>query len=160
MSIKPITRPRVLLGQLLRLGPLETLCRHNPDRWYPIRDFLIYKRIQSAAINSIKYPYKDISAALGRALAYSYGAGVKGDVAEFGLQTGRSSVALVSGVSFLNREYSGGKHPHGTKHLHFFDSFQGLPVASTAADIDAPHVKSGVWAGGGFSAIARPVSIS
>ena len=36
-----------------------------------------------------------------------------------------------------------------TRKLHLFDSFEGFPEPSAAEDLDAPHVQSGVWCGGG-----------
>jgi hypothetical protein len=31
------------------------------------------------------------------------------------------------------------------KCIHFFDSFAGLPLSSSDADNESPHVKSGIW---------------
>lgn len=147
-------RFRSFARDVVGLGAVEALARRDPDRWYPIRDVFLTREIRRQTRSSIRKPMLDVASAIGSGLAYCYGAGVVGDVAEFGLQTGRSSVSLIAGVSTLNREYRN-SHPHGTKRMHFFDSFGGLPAPTSGVDLDSPHVVAGIWSEGGLRGLSQ-----
>lgn len=80
----------------------------------------------------------EIRKSLTLSVTYIHGAGVDGDVAEFGTMTGRTATALARALN----QYD------GSKRLLLFDSFEGLPAAESVVDRVSPHVRSGVWSGG------------
>ena len=87
--------------------------------------------------------------ALVDAVFYIDGAGVPGDMVEFGTATGRTSfaIACAASASGLGRR------------LHLFDSFEGLPEIAAGADVESPHAKSGIWTKGGCFALNRPALV-
>jgi len=73
---------------------------------------------------------------------YLYCSGVEGEIAEFGTMTGATSKTILralGNMTYLN--------PTPIR-LHLFDSFQGLPAATSSVDKESPHVISGVWGKG------------
>ena len=76
---------------------------------------------------------------------YVCNADVKGDIAEFGTMSGRTASIIARAMSKFDRYQD-----HDPKKLHLFDSFKGLPKAESDVDKESPHVKSGVWGGGGL----------
>jgi hypothetical protein len=67
---------------------------------------------------------------------------VDGDIAEFGVGSGRTAIVIASALKLFdtrNKE---------KKRLYLFDSFEGLPEADTRADSESPHVKKGIWGKG------------
>ena len=138
--LKKLTRKNPKFWMLIRRIPLiskngifHVLGTSYPDTFYPLRDKKIFKDISHLTIESIGSPYKDLSRTIGKALGYVYGAGVIGDIVEFGTQTGKSAIAITAGASYLNRIFSEGD-PRGVKDLFFFDSFVGLPKFSSQVD--------------------------
>ena len=79
-------------------------------------------------------------------VAYSYGMDVEGDIAEFGTMTGRTAVGLAVAQKFMTQKYK--NIVRKNKKVWFFDSFEGLPEASSKIDLDSPHVKKGDWGPG------------
>lgn len=84
--------------------------------------------------------YLDIGATLQRSVQYVLGAAVEGDFVEFGTGSGFSSSIIARTISELDRAKE--------RKLWLFDSFTGLPPSTTAADLESPHVQSGVWGEG------------
>lgn len=84
--------------------------------------------------------YQDIGATLQRSVQYVFGAAVEGDFIEFGTGSGFSSSILARTISELD--------PQHQRKLWLFDSFEGLPASTVAADTESPHVQSGVWGAG------------
>ena len=145
------TNLKTIVGMIFRLGLVETIARLRPDIGYPIRDFFVYRRIRIETIRRAKLAHIDVARAIGDALSYVFGAGTTGDIAEFGTQTARSSVALASGASFFNSRHASGRHPHPPKKIDFFDSFEGLPSIENPVDQTSPQVVSGIWGQGGLA---------
>lgn len=69
---------------------------------------------------------------------YVAGASVQGDIAEFGCMTGRTANVLAAAMASF----------HCKQKLHLFDSFEGLPKATSEVDSKSHHVKDGVWGPG------------
>jgi hypothetical protein len=85
-----------------------------------------------------------IADALLFALEYVAGASVEGDVVEFGTMTGRTATVLAAAMASF-------RHPGN---LHLFDSFSGLPEATSQFDRSSFHVKDGVWSEGTLQGIS------
>jgi hypothetical protein len=84
---------------------------------------------------------------LSLAVSATYGTDVAGDIAEFGTMTGETACGLARGIAAADRYLGYAPDAAGLprKRLLLFDSFQGLPQAEHAADVDSPHVRTGVW---------------
>jgi O-methyltransferase len=87
--------------------------------------------------------YRVIAEHLVFAVQYTVHSSVEGDIAEFGVQTGRTSNAIAAAMKLMRAD----------KTLHLFDSFEGLPEATSEVDKENEHVKSGVWGAGQLKAI-------
>ena len=155
--IKKLTRKNPKFWMLIRSIPLiskrgifHVLGTSYPDTFYPFRDIRTFKEISHLTIESIGSPYQDLSRTIGKALGYVYGAGVVGDIVEFGTQTGKSAIAITAGASYLNKIFREGD-PRGVKNLFFFDSFVGLPQISSKVDKKSPHYIQRTWDEGGCS---------
>ena len=85
------------------------------------------------------YSEKDIRARLSMGIEYIRWAEVTGDVAEFGTMSGRTASIMSMALSKFDTE------ARKSRKIHLFDSFEGLPQAQSAVDMDSPYVKSGVW---------------
>jgi len=72
---------------------------------------------------------------------YAYLAGVKGDIVEFGTQTGRTAKILSFAIN-MNRKLEKCIFP---KNLLLFDSFEGLPEIKSDIDKSHPFVKPNGW---------------
>jgi hypothetical protein len=85
--------------------------------------------------------------ALADGIGYTHASAVRGDVAEFGSFWGRSAEVLAAAVARHGRQFSATDSAHGIaqRELWLFDSFQGLPTSTHAADLTSPHVETGVW---------------
>ena len=77
---------------------------------------------------------------------------VVGDVAEFGIFAGRTLEVLANAVATANKAYQ-----DQPRHLHGFDSFEGLPPVTASADADSPMVKAGIWREGAMK-ISSPAA--
>ena len=84
---------------------------------------------------------------LSLAVAATYGTDVAGDIAEFGTMTGETACGLARGIAASDRYLGYAPDAAGLsrKRLLLFDSFEGLPQAEHAADVESPHVRTGVW---------------
>lgn len=71
---------------------------------------------------------------------YVCSANIEGDIAEFGTNSGRSSVVLATALNSFST----------TKRLYCFDSFMGLPKIDSSIDLNHADVKSGIWQEGSF----------
>lgn len=93
---------------------------------------------------------EDVFRTLYGAIEYAIGAGVAGDVAEFGTMTGDSAEVLAKGLADFGERLAYADAAHGLppRHLWLFDSFEGLPDTAGTPDADSPHVRAGVWAPG------------
>ncbi|MBI2480931.1 MAG: class I SAM-dependent methyltransferase [Planctomycetia bacterium] len=122
--------------------PGERISKLPKLLWWPA---LIWRNIYFLPHN-VKHHIKqreslaaaEIRKSLALSVTYIHGAGVLGEVAEFGTMTGRTATALAQAVA----EYD------GAKRLLLFDSFEGLPATQSVIDASSPHVRSGVWSCG------------
>lgn len=80
------------------------------------------------------------------AVQYACGAGVAGDVIEYGCHTGRTTAVLAAAVAYF-----------GNKRLHVVDSFEGLPAANAVTDKLNTHVQDRTWSEGQFVASERHI---
>ena len=89
----------------------------------------------------------EINRALVNAIAYIFGAGVAGDVAEFGTMTGRTAGVLAQFLAEIETYWGGSDQQHGIpmRSMHLFDSFEGLPLPSHVIDANSLHVRSQIW---------------
>jgi len=106
----------------------------------------IFKTISESVKEEIYNDHIEISKILAKSVAYVQGQGVKGDIAEFGTMTGQTAVALATATNLYNIIYR--KDFRGTKKLHFFDSFEGLPESRFNIDQKSLFVSNGVWTKG------------
>jgi hypothetical protein len=88
--------------------------------------------------------HQAIADALLFAMEYVWGAAVEGHVVEFGTMTGRTANVLAAAMASFR--FKG--------ELHLFDSFEGLPEATSQRDKDSFHVKDGVWSAGTLQGIS------
>ena len=100
---------------------------------------------------------EETCAALMKGVVKNYMRGVDGDVAEFGTFTGRTAIALSAGIANAEAIYGNkltrlGLSGDGTKSIHLFDSFEGLPEISDENDKACPLYSSGLWVKGSFNA--------
>lgn len=81
---------------------------------------------------------KEVLRSLALSVEYVFGAGVDGDIAEFGTMSGRTARCLAEAIA----KYE------GAKRLLLFDSFEGLPEATSVIDKRSLHVRTGIWSVG------------
>lgn len=82
----------------------------------------------------------DIGLFLQRAVQYVLHGAVEGDFIEFGTATGFTASVIATAIAETRRG--------ADRNLWLFDSFEGLPASTAAADAQSPHVLSGVWGEG------------
>jgi O-methyltransferase len=91
----------------------------------------------------------DISSSLQRAIQYAMGSRVDGDIVEFGTASGFTASVIARTMVEIKRK------PRRT--LWLFDSFEGLPEATSDTDLSNPHVKTGLWGKGMLTGISPEV---
>lgn len=87
--------------------------------------------------------HQAIADALLFAMEYVWGAAVEGHVVEFGTMTGRTANVLAAAMTSFRHQ----------RELHLFDSFEGMPEATSQLDKASFHVKAGVWSAGTLQGI-------
>lgn len=138
--MNPTSRFRNELSLIRRFGFWRYLTHRVQDvNESGERSFGTISRLSVSRIDN----YDEIYNRLVDSLRYVFGMAVEGHVAEFGTMTGKSSVAIASGLSRLNYLYR--NDPRGAKKVYYFDSFIGLPSVTETADMESPHVKQGTW---------------
>jgi glycerol-3-phosphate cytidylyltransferase-like family protein len=100
-----------------------------------------------AAIRSLSDAER--SQALARSVWTIASSGVAGDIVEFGTMSGLTAKALARSISVLEAiiQYD--------RTLHLFDSFEGLPEATSEVDKRQPFVQSGAWAKGALKGLSK-----
>lgn len=91
----------------------------------------------------------EIKRVMNLSISYIYLAGVVGDIAEFGTQTGRTARILAQGIHSIRKWES----ILPKKNLLLFDSFEGLPEIIADADKNHPWVVFGGWRQGSFKGL-------
>jgi hypothetical protein len=101
--------------------------------------------------------YDEIYKNLCLGVQYVYECGVQGNIAEFGTASGRTAVLLAATQAFCNNTLAGIDKGHniGLRRLFLFDSFVGLPTATSDVDASSVHVASGLWPAGGCRGLTK-----
>jgi len=104
-----------------------------------------------------KYPQPDVCKNLVQGVGYCIGAGVEGHISEFGTMSGGTASVLAQSLAFFTNTYEFAEDAHkiGTRKLHLFDSFKGLPQSDNSEDASSPHVLAGVWGEGSCTGISK-----
>jgi len=84
---------------------------------------------------------REVVVALSIGVQYAYNTFIEGDIVEFGTATGATARAIARAM--LAAETARPK-----KQLHLFDSFIGLPEATSEVDKASYEVRTGIWAPG------------
>lgn len=113
---------------------------------WKLSQIVLFARIARSVRAQILNGPLDVATKLADGVAYVYSMAVEGDIAEFGCGAGRSAVALAASVALNNERYR--NDIRGTKHLWYFDSFEGLPKARFEIDTKSHHVSTGLWGAG------------
>lgn len=90
------------------------------------------------------------------AVHYAIGAGVPGDLVEFGTFTGKTTWVIARTMHEIEKIYPHLDPAHGIapRKLHLFDSFSGLPEPAHQIDAAAPHVQATLWSKGKFTGLS------
>jgi hypothetical protein len=133
----------VLPGFLVRQAQMM----RNPElrRWRRLQQE--YQRISSDAPDIFRQP---VFARLAEGVRYCFEMGVDGHMAEFGTMSGQTAAVIARSLRFCSklRGENDRRHGIGTRRLHLFDSFEGLPETTSEVDRSSLHVAAGVWAPG------------
>lgn len=78
-----------------------------------------------------------VAEALSSAADYVNSTRVEGHIAEFGVGSGWTAAVLVRAM-----------RGRSARRFHLFDSFEGLPQATSEVDLATPMVKDGIWGAG------------
>jgi O-methyltransferase len=89
----------------------------------------------------IRLHNQEIAVTLSLGVQYAYNSFIAGDVVEFGTDSGFSARVLA-------RAMRAAELHRPPKNLHLFDSFVGLPEATSAVDRDSYEVRAGIWRAG------------
>jgi O-methyltransferase len=104
-----------------------------------------YKLVAKYSLNYLKNNQLEVYKNLSDAVSYVMLNEVKGDICEFGVMTGRSSLALITSTDYYNQNFILDNQKEKTKDIYFFDSFEGLPSIEHEIDRSKPLVKDGSW---------------
>jgi O-methyltransferase len=69
---------------------------------------------------------------------YAYGTYIEGDIVEFGTASGLTARVIARAMRSIERD-------RPAKRLHLFDSFVGLPEATSEIDQKSYEVRAGIW---------------
>ena len=142
------------------IGQAARAVRRNPSllrmafRLDGIAKFLDLARRESAHAVTIADDLFDARSSVARELArgveYIFTAAVPGHIAEFGTMSGATACVLAKALATMHARFGYHDMAHGIadRSLFLFDSFAGFPQARGPIDMDAPHVKAGVWGAG------------
>jgi O-methyltransferase len=84
---------------------------------------------------------RDVVVALSLGLQYAYNSYIEGDIAELGTDTGFTARAIAAAM--VQREQT-----HPQRQLHLFDSFKGLPPATSPVDLGSHEIRTERWVPG------------
>lgn len=121
----------------IRLGLYQRRYIHDPLSGVPeFKDRITWE--QQSRDGNRTLSYQAIADNLLFAVEYVVEGVVEGDIAEFGCMTGRTANVIAAAMSSFRTD----------KKLHLFDSFEGLPKATSGTDLSSIHVKDGTWGPG------------
>ena len=129
---------RTLIGErtyqrLLRTSSTQWFLRTGGFTGLPSR------RLSSYDITQLHY--REVEEALSIAILWVYDSQIEGDIVEFGIGTGFSSQVIARAMAVAQTSLPPRK-------LHLFDSFEGLPAATSQVDRDSYEYRSGMWHAG------------
>jgi len=101
----------------------------------------------------------DVIKSLTLAVEYLINANVLGHVGEFGSKNGQTGSIICKAFQRFSEIYSFLDEPVRMRHMHFFDSFEGLPEITDASDLQSPHVAANVWFKGSCRADSGPEAL-
>jgi O-methyltransferase len=81
---------------------------------------------------------QEVATTLSLGVQYCYGTFIEGDIVEFGTASGFSARVIARAMVAAERNREG-------KRLHLFDSFVGLPEATSEVDKNSFEVREGIW---------------
>jgi len=81
---------------------------------------------------------REVQVALSLGVIWVYNSFIEGDIVEFGTATGVTAKAIANAMAAAEAS-------RPPKKLHLFDSFAGLPAATSAIDRDSHEFRSGIW---------------
>jgi O-methyltransferase len=84
---------------------------------------------------------KERAITLSLGVQYAYTTFIEGDIVEFGTASGLTARTIARAMVAVERD-------RPTKRLHLFDSFIGLPEATSEVDQNSYEVRTGIWAPG------------
>lgn len=138
----------VVLSSDLKLIPFCHFTRLNGGIYY----YLPWKErlAEIDGVLSADIVFQDAYKELAKSVAYAFIAAVEGDFAEFGTCSGYSASLISYAVDYYSRNLQNHEtmHHQAARKLRLFDSFAGFPKATSAIDIESPHVSSGAWGEG------------
>ncbi|KJY92896.1 hypothetical protein CWB89_15385 [Pseudoalteromonas piscicida] len=140
--------------QLLSLGIPEEkvfVAHHNMMNGYSLEFgiFTGYPQGKAPDIHTYFSFREDVLRTLAMQVELVMANQVVGSIAEFGCGTGQSSYMLARTVRDCSQYYN-----MPAKHLHLFDSFEGLPPSYHDVDKESPLVQSNVWQEGACADIS------
>jgi O-methyltransferase len=91
---------------------------------------------------------REVSVTLALGLTYAYNSFIEGDIVEFGTASG--TTALLLARAMIAAELTRPK-----KTLHLFDSFTGLPDATSSVDRESYEVRAGIWTPGSCKVLSK-----
>jgi O-methyltransferase len=80
----------------------------------------------------------EVQTALTLGILYVYNSFIEGDVVEFGTMSGTTAMTIARAMVVAERA-------RPQKRLHLFDSFIGLPQATSKVDKDSFEIRAGIW---------------
>jgi hypothetical protein len=103
------------------------------------------------------YRKRQIFERLTQGVHYVYNNAVEGDIVEFGTSSGFSSLTIAHAMRIYSETYPIrlASHRIGSKTLHLYDSFRGLPNPDDPIDAQSPNVASGMWKEGTFGGLNK-----
>jgi len=91
---------------------------------------------------------QEVATTLSLGIQYSYNSFIDGDIVEFGTASGFTARAIARAMIVAEAA-------RPPKRLHLFDSFIGLPEATSEVDRNSYEVKAGIWSPGSCRVLSK-----
>jgi hypothetical protein len=113
--------------------------------------------VDAIAEDPMAFHQRAAAEALAAGIGLTYGADIAGDVAEFGTMTGFTAKSLARSIALSEAAMQNACSIYGLapRTLMLFDSFEGLPEITDAADSNSPHVQRGAWSPGACKGLSE-----
>jgi O-methyltransferase len=154
-SLPPVNLPTVRKSRSFRQLAKRTVRRLIGEHAYGIlgkirnREISRVERLEEFAAGT-EYPSvsqilelhnSEVAVTLSLGVQYAYTSFIEGDIVEFGTASGVTARTIA-------RAMLAGEVARPKKKLYLFDSFVGLPAATSAVDQNSYEVRMGIWAPG------------